>query len=284
MAVLRKRIKQQLLHLLGYRAPLQLDTSQIGREQWPFVRPVFVLSTGRCGTSWLTELLRQSKHLHVNHTDYPELIRQGRLAFEQHPANLEMFKEIVRACRDGYLAQAYWMGQTYVETNPRICFLAYAVKEVYPSAKFIHLYRHPGDFVRSGLRRGWYEGAAHDEGRIVDHENPDAWRQLNNIEKISWLWNATNQFAEDFLAGLPKECALQIRAESMFSDVGVAQRILDFLGVTDISEAAMQSRLSRPVSAQRRGKPVPPYSEWSEAEKEAVRNYAPLAAKYGYQL
>jgi hypothetical protein len=34
-----------------------IDAEEIGPLALPFVSPVFVLSTGRCGTKWLTELL-----------------------------------------------------------------------------------------------------------------------------------------------------------------------------------------------------------------------------------
>jgi hypothetical protein len=284
MAKLRRRLKKRLLHLLGYRAPVALKISELNQDVLPSVKPVFVLSTGRCGTSWLTELLRLSQHVHVNHTDYPELVRQGRLAYEQHASHPEMFQEIIRATRDGYLAQAHWMGQTYVETNPRICFLAYAVALVYPSSRYIHLYRHPGDVVRSGLRRGWYSGVTDDEGRIILHNNHESWQRMTDIEKISWLWNETNQFIETFLTHQPDASKLRVKAESMFTDVATSKRILEYIGVTDIPDAVIEKRLSQRVSAQRSGKRVGPYADWTEAEKEQLRRHATLASKYGYPL
>ena len=42
-----------------------------------------------------------------------------------------------------------------------------ALGELFPKAKFIQLVRHPGDFVRSGIRRKYYSGNENDDSRIT---------------------------------------------------------------------------------------------------------------------
>ena len=39
--------------------------------------PVIFLSTGRCGTTWFTELLKKDKQLKVHHVPAPEMAAQG---------------------------------------------------------------------------------------------------------------------------------------------------------------------------------------------------------------
>ena len=60
--------------------------------------------------------------------------------------------------------------------------------------------RHPGDFVRTGIRREYYRGNEKDDSRITplaDDEIYNSWANLSDIQKIGWLWNTTNDFIEN---------------------------------------------------------------------------------------
>ena len=224
-----------------------LEVEEVDLPALSFVSPVFVLSTGRCGTKWLTELLRQDQRVWVNHSDYPELVRHSRLAYEQYEESPRVFQEIIRATRDGYILDAHRRNRVYIETNNRITFFAYAIRAVYPEARFIHLIRHPGDFVRSGIRREWYHGERHDVGRIRNVCNPVEWETMTDIERIAWLWNETNQYIEDFLVTLDNpDIFLKVKAEEMFSDVEIGVRICEFVGA-EIRRHSIASMLDRKI-------------------------------------
>jgi len=258
-----------------------LDVEEVDQPTLPFVSPVFVLSTGRCGTKWLSEFLRLDPRMRVNHSDYPELIRHSRLAYERYEKEPKIFQEIIRATRDGYILDAYNRGQTYVETNNRITFLAYAIREVYPNARYIHLIRHPGDFVRSGLRREWYHGGRHDVGRIR-HSGSEQWKEMTDVEKIAWLWNETNQYIEDFLSSLEAEQFLQVKAEEMWSDVEIGAEICGFVGA-EIGRKDIASMLERKVNQHHIGL-VPAYEQWDHKKKWALRRYVSLNKVYEYDI
>ena len=260
-------------------ATLSLD--DVDQESLAFVEPTVVLSTGRCGTKWLTELLCKDARLRVNHSDYPELLRESRLAYEGYAEDPRLFHEILRATRDGYLLDSHRRGQRYVETNPRITFFAYAVREVYPKARFVHLSRHPGDFVRSGIRRNWYTGTYYDQSR-PRMQDQEKWDRLTPIEKIAWLWNETNQYIEDFLASResPVDC-IQVKCEEMFGDVHVAARLCEFVGA-DVSMGDIESMHRRRVNRQRTGS-MRSYDSWSYEEREQLRRFAKLAERFGYE-
>jgi hypothetical protein len=217
--------------------------------------------------------------MRVNHSDYPELIRHSRLVYEQYEKEPRPFQEIIRATRDGYILDAYNRNQVYVETNNRITFFAYAIQDVYPNARYIHLVRHPGDFVRSGLRRGWYHGGRHDVGRIY-HPNAEQWEKMADVEKIAWLWNETNQYIEDFLSTLEPGRFLQVKAEEMWADVEVSADICEFVGAK-ISRRYRASMLERKVNQQRTGS-ISSYTRWSREKKEQLQRYAKLSSQYGY--
>jgi hypothetical protein len=265
-------------------AQVEVDLRELDAQQLSFVTPYFVLSTGRCGTLWLTRLLRLSKYVRVNHSDYPELIRHSRLAYERYGESPEVFQEIIRATRDEPILRAHRHRQIYVETNNRITFFAYAIRQVYPHAKFIHLVRHPGDFVRSGLSRGWYSGQGrHDLGRITDQASPGKWDAMSRQEKIAWLWNETNLYVEQFLESLEGHNFIQAKSEDMFRDTRIARDICEFVGANDITKHMIDKMQKRVINRGNR-KTIEPYDQWSTIEKERVREEAKLADSYGYVL
>lgn len=260
----------------------RLDLEEVDGSVLEDARPVFVLSTGRCGTKWLSELLRRDRRIRVNHSDYPELLRESRMAFEEYAAEPRLFQEILRAARDGYLLDATLRGATYVETNHRITFFAHAINVVYPGARFVHLHRHPGEFVRSGIRRRWYGGSYLDICRPRLAESA-AWQAMNAVQKLAWLWNTTNRYCEEFLAALedPRQC-LQVRASEMYGDAAVAAAVCEFVGA-NVSAAEISGLIGRKINQQLTGR-MPSYEDWTEEDKAALRRLTPLAARYGYEL
>jgi hypothetical protein len=259
-----------------------ISLGDVDQDKIDIVEPFFVLSTGRCGTKWLTELLRNDCRIHVNHNDYPELLRQSRLAFEYYEKDPHLFQEVLRAARDGYLLDSYRRGLIYVETNHRITFLAHAIRTVYPRAKFIHLVRHPGRFVQSGIRLHWYSGTYYDlcRPRILDNT---IWDSMTDIEKLAWLWNVTNQYVENLKGKLiDTDSMLQVRAEDMFSSEDVAFRVCDFVGA-HIRKNHIKSMLKRRINRQLGGYFLP-YESWSREMRDQLRRHALLSNSYGYEI
>lgn len=255
--------------------------------------PVFFLSTGRTGTLLFTNILSSSKGIVVYHSPTPELIREGKVAHElyrrygfDNEAVNRALTTTVSAARDDMLFAAHVYGSAYVETNNRISFLAPALKAYYPSAKFVHLYRHPGEFVRSGVRRDWYDGKQdHDTGRIVPlagSTNFERWDTYDDIEKIAWLWNETNSFIVDFLATLDPKDHFSFNLNELNTS-GVSG-LLDFVGAGKLSETKISTLISRPVNKQVTGS-LQRYRDWSDSDKNKVcRQCDQLAGKFGYEL
>lgn len=253
--------------------------------------PVFFLSTGRCGTNWFTVLLSNDNSLKVFHEPKPNLGVQGRIAYELytrsdfHPGESEasLLREIVLTGREQYLRYSYKSQRRFVETNNQISFLAPAISEIFPGAKFIHLNRHPGEFVRSAMRRNFYN-TTDDIKRIVPVETDPAHEQWNNfspIEKNSWLWTATNTFIEKFKSTLPAENHYYFDFNKLDEDN--IHNLCAFLNV-DIDKNRIRKMLRQPVNAQQSGQ-VKGYSNWSNEEKSALhRICGGLASAYNYQL
>jgi hypothetical protein len=137
--------------------------------------------------------------------------------------------------------------------------------------------------VRSGIRRNWYSDLhEHDIGRIVPQagEMKEQWDGLSHIEKIGWLWNETNQFIEEVKKTIPEADVLFVKAEDLFKDVNVTENIYRFLKVDAPSRSLLEKNL-KPVNVQKKGE-YPPYRDWPEADKAALKRMAPLMENYGY--
>jgi len=104
---------------------------------------------------------------------------------------------------------------------------------------------------------------------------------MERIRKLAWLWNATNEFIEQFKKNVEADQILEVRSEEFFKDVGVVERVLDFAGANSLSHRKLARLFSRPVNAKPSGG-RPPFKQWSEGEKQLVWNECPLAETYGY--
>jgi hypothetical protein len=171
----------------------------------------------------------------------------------------------------------------YVETNNRITFFAPALARMLPNARFIHEVRHPADFVRSGMRRGYYAEGIVQHQRLMPSGNAE-WSSYSELEKIAWEWNEINGFIEAFKASMPENRILTLRSEELFNDPQSILSTLEFIGVAD--DAALVRDVTnqkfKPVNKQRKGN-FPKYEHWSDADKAALKRVAVLAPVYGYE-
>lgn len=253
--------------------------------------PVFFLSTGRCGTNWFTNLLASDKSQKVFHEPIPNFGVQGKVAYEIYSAagfkptetEDQLLKELFLTGREQYLRYSYKTQKRFIETNNQITFLAPAIVALFPETKFVHLNRHPGEFVRSAMRRKFYNNPD-DIKRIVPIVSDpffESWDKFDLVEKNSWLWSATNQFIESFKSTIPQKNQLYFDFSTL--DQASVEGLCQFLGVT-IPSSVISKLLDRPVNAQRSGR-VAKYQDWEAKDKEALLTICgEMAGLYNYQL
>ncbi len=269
------------------RSHRKTDISQLRENLNQYITsPVFFLSTGRCGTKWFSDLLKENKQLTVLHAPVPSLAIQSKLVYEaiNNLSNEQirlLVQELFFVAREQQLRFTYKAGKRYVETNNYITFFAPTLSRIFPDAKFVHLYRHPGQFVRSGMRRNYYTpGNANDQKRIKDIVNPELFNTYSQIEKISWLWNETNLFIEKFKQQNEKRVYTfnfnQLSVENVTN-------LMDFLNI-DIPMKKIAKSLNVKKNVQRKGT-VAEYEAWTIKEKnELKKQCGELALKYGFKL
>lgn len=263
-----------------------IDWTDFPRQLFEEHEPVFVLSTGRCGTALITRVFQEIPGVLAIYGAQPELSEIVRGAYAEGLEKFEAYKMAISAARFELVAEAQLRGRRYVETNNRSTFFAPHLAELFPKARFLHFVRHPGDFVRSAIRRKYYEGHFFDMGRITPARGRAAeqWSKMSQYEHCAWLWNETNQYIETFKSGSGKGKVLTVLAEDLFSQVQTTLQILDFLDLPRLPESLIAKWLGNPVNQQTGGPTLNRFRNWGAEQISDVERWAPLAAKYGYKL
>ena len=224
-------------------------------------QPVFFLSTGRCGTKFISKVFESCLLCDVYHHASPDLIFHQQLAFNNPKADIVRY--IIESARLELILDSYRRNRIYIETNNRLTFFSYALAELFPNSKFIHLLRHPADFVRSGMRRNWFANKSLDDiGRIIPIENNDKWREFTQFEKIVLLWNETNNFIEQFKSEISENRIITIKSESLFSEFGNFEKLAHFVGISKIN-SQMRRSFNKPANIQKSGK-FENYENWTK--------------------
>jgi hypothetical protein len=256
--------------------------------------PVFVLSCGRSGSKFIHHLLQKSNQAKSYHEAFPNLMYFPQYAY-YHQEKREVLKMMVWAARMEIILDAFNENRIYMEANQCLSFFAPVLNDIFPKSKFIHLVRHPGDFVRSAIRKGWHTNDSIWESGRLKMEDPE-WEKMSHIARLSWLWTQTNKYLSSVLSNLPPERVLLVKAEDMFTSINTIKRIYDFCGISvPVSDKDMLAFMKKPINEllihpnepanMRKTTSFPKYKEWDNELKEELRRFAgSLAHQYGYVI
>ena len=253
----------------------------------PDCRPVFTLSTGRTGTMSLALLAGLSTELEAVHEPLPHLFVESYLEYSGVRQDVEFWNAVVEEARDWPIRDAYHRGRRWFETNNRLAFLAPYLHNVYPSAQFMLVTRHPETFAESALSRGYYRGHSWDFARITPRpEDPahERWNAMSQLEQVGWLWAETYRRSAEF-ADLHPSNTIHIRSEDLFSDgEATSARLFSFLQVeAEPDPAAVRSLLAVPANAQAKTA-ASDRSSWDASSKSAfIAQVDGLMDRFGYQ-
>ena len=191
--------------------------------------PVFVLSTGRCGTLTLAHLFKLAPDVRAFHEPLPDLCFLNNWLYQQPVDDSEIVFLALHFAR-GFLWDPLSLAdKRYVETSNQTTFLAPWLHQLMPQARFLHLVRSPRPFARSATRRGWYTVPTATKRKISPRPGAPAaagWDARDAFSKNVWYWNEVNRFACDFLNALPPGQGIRLHAEDIFSGQPKALRQL----------------------------------------------------------
>jgi len=260
------------------------DFSELPSKMYTEMAPVFVVSTGRAGSELLVKLFKKSKAGTVFHEPEPRMFLGSKLAYEMGEDQIDARKVAFLNARFTLLRTAYLNDERYIETNNRTTFFMDAISEVFSNSKFIHIIRHPGGFVRSGIRRKYYTGNELDFGRIIPiKSNPvsQQWDSLSQLEKTAWLWNETNALIERVKSTLTKKRVFTIKSDELFKDPINFQKMGTFLGLSRLDLDTISAIIKKPVNKQKQGT-IAPWQSWDKHEIDSLKKWTPLGRKYGF--
>ncbi len=198
------------------------------------------LSTGRCGTQWLTAGLRElHPHLSVEHEPIGPLYAPRRYfrRYQDPDAVLE-----VDAVRE-HLRWIHSLPVTYVETGwPLLSALPLLAERFRDRLRVVHLTRHPVPTALSHLAHSSYAGSPRDDaytrlatlgpedGNVFQPDYAHHWDRLSPYEKCLFWWTEVNLLGLELPQRLPDTQLLRIRAESMLAgDEQTLRSLLSFL-------------------------------------------------------
>src|SRR3954452_11175795 len=205
--------------------------------------PVVVLSTGRCGTQWLTTALEDlyGGSVHVEHEPIGPLYAPRR--FFRSYANADAILAVPEVRR--HVDWIATLQRPYVETGwPLFAALPLFASLYGLGLRVIHLTRHPVLSARSHLAHSSYAGSPRDDAytrlatlgpsdpRVFQTSCAERWGSLTPSQKCLFWVTEVGLFALEFEERFPGVSFLQVQSEAMLAgDRPTLQALVAHLGL-----------------------------------------------------
>lgn len=203
--------------------------------------PVIVfLSTGRCGTQWLTENLRDLyPGIGVQHEPVGALYSPRR--YFRHWTTPEAVLEVPEVAR--HLGEIESHDHLYVETGwPVLGALPLMVRRLPSRLRVVHLTRHPVPTALSHAVHNSYADSARDDPytrlatlgptdpHVFQPHYAQRWDELTGYEKCLFWWTEVSLFGLELERLHPEVPFLRIRSEELLTEhSGTITRLLRFM-------------------------------------------------------
>jgi hypothetical protein len=257
-------------------------------------KPIFVLNTGRSGSAFMQKLLKNFKKVTAHHEAHPNLMSFPNYAFHNQ-SEKEVLENVFKGARFELMLEAAIKDTVYVESNQCLVFFIHQIKALFPNARFVHLTRHPGDFVRSAITKGWHKNDSIWESGRIQMSDQKNWNRLDQIEKLGWVYRSTHTYIEDFKE-LYTDDVHTVRLEDLTQSTEVLKTMLAFMGIYDtFDERGLMIKLTQKINKVtiNADEPenmfklaeYPRYKEWNIADQEKIKNFTrSLSKMYDYEL
>lgn len=256
----------------------------------------FAIGTGRCGTKFLSEVLKAEKEVSAHHEIHPNSDTFYRF---MKWYDLPVDKAGFLARKQAVITEELKKKNFFFESS---AYLSLSVHELHRefNSKFVLLIRNPKSVVKSYIKKGWYqeEVELEDPNKIPSFQNVTQahhflgrtlprgeeylrWSKLTRVGKISWYWTFLNGEVLKQFQNLP-EASYRICQIEEFN-YNVYQDLCEFIGFNShLSKSKFEAiRKDKPNSfAYRKNEGV-----WNDLEeKEFNQEVADLAKKMGYSI
>ena len=222
-------------------------------------RPVFIIGCGRSGTTIFGTAL--SKHRHVTYLDEPRYLwfssypetdiwtsyassRNGKLVLTAADVDHRKTKKLSRLFR----FQTIKSGRpVLIEKLPINNFRLNFIHQMFPDARFIHIYRNGLEVARSiaklNERTDWFGTDSYKWSKLIEYAlNSDEFNHLPNLatsdfDKGLLEWRLSTEAAVKFLRNLPDDAFFEFNYEELIEHpIETISQVLKFVGLDDDDE------------------------------------------------
>ena len=255
-------------------------------------QPIFIVSTGRTGTEFLSHFFREAGFNSL-HEPGPFYLRHISHAHATNNLSSNTAKRIIRRTR-----QHLYQGgnERYIESSCLIYGLVRPLLEEFPNSQVIQLVRDPRTYIRSAINWGAYRFM----GRPLNllpfrrlalpqyhpRSLPDRiqWIFWSQFDRLAWAWAAMNRSMREQGQGNPRFHT--IRFEDLFDNetrYSGLQRLCEIAG-TDIDRDFILEKARQPLNKA----PIKRTTSWQHWPPEKLARLSKLcneeATHYGYEL
>ena len=219
---------------------------------------VFVLGTGRSGTTSIVDILNQNPKCKAYHEDIHQLIR-----ISTDLAYFPSKKDLYYSELDDIFKNKIWPlseDQIIIHSDQRLWNLVPYLETYFPNSKFIHLKRDIYSTVKSMLSRDWYivneypEVNKHDWAKYrlqadrLGVMSSQKWSKLSQTSKCAWYWYYVNQKIQEELNALEDRRVLKVNLNDLDANLSLLAKFVskdDFEYKITISNKIKKSNLSK---------------------------------------
>lgn len=208
------------------------------------IKTFFILSQGRTGTKFLSNLLNDVDGLCVQHEPWEA---DSDILFYSYAGQFDEVVDQMLSNRFKTLTSELSKNVNYGECNSYLRYNGSWLKENL-NAQLIYTCRDGRDYVRSAYQRALYTDYEQQLSIVPKTENPYAkrWNNLTRFEKICWYWAETNRHLHSESAGN----VLQV--EKILTDYDYFnQHINNTLGIS-ISKEVWHKSVAKPENSSTR--------------------------------
>jgi hypothetical protein len=254
-------------------------------------RIAFILSTGRTGTKTLAEGLAGGDILSPHQPPLSRLLTIASNYYLHGWLPERVLKWLVNRIRVPQIFQSNC--RYYIQVFSLDYLPAKIISQQYSNVYIVHIVRDPRAFVTSYLNwmhtrfkslvanklvLGW-----HPSGYFTGEISWQAWRRMDEFQRVCWQWAYKNRKLEQLFEGTPHY--MRVRFEDLFLGKGrqaVLESVTSFMGIPyqDRYEVVYQREKNRSRKAY-----FPPWQEWEPKRKKQLLDICgePMA-RYGYYV
>jgi hypothetical protein len=234
------------------------------------VKPILIVSTGRTGTIFFANLLRelcpQAESYHERGFSRPLNILTNCQLAGLIPKS--MLTSAWKLLKDSDLRKA--KKEFYFETNNFLYGIVVIAPELYPGLRVVHIIRDPRTYVRSHLNWSSYRLKSYIANHLTPFWQPNpflmkqmtfkAWTKLTQFERFCWIWDFKNRL----IGSLEKSTTpyLRVYFEDFFGGPDPElhmNRILLFAGLPEVKN--IRNRFTNPIN-ETKNRTFPSWIDW----------------------